>query len=84
MFRFVLIAAVLALAAPCFAGSEANCREFAAAFKKAGKAAGSEPDANTVASMKKDCAKKTDEAVKKQTACLDKAKTDGDLADCFH
>lgn len=84
MIRLVAALAVLILAAPAFAASEANCTDFVEAFKKASKVASGKDLADDDAGFwKKQCLKKTDAEVKKDTACLQKVKAAKDMGPCM-
>ena len=85
MFRIAIIGLVLVTSAPAFAASDAVCKDFVDAMKKASKLAGKEMAADDAAFWMKQCQKpkNIDEEVKKQTACLNKAKTDKDLGACL-
>jgi hypothetical protein len=81
--RLILVLAVLAISVPAFGASEANCKAFVDAMKKASKIAGKEMSSEDADFWKKQCGKKTDEEVTKDTTCLNKAKTDKDVGACM-
>lgn len=73
---------ILSLSAPALAADEAACDRFVAAASDAGKRVGKlYPDA-FLPLLKKGCLKATAEKVAKQTACVQKAKTEADMQGC--
>ncbi len=79
-----LLFAVLLGATPALAADAKACDAFVAAFGKAGKLVnGKDLSSDDAAFWKKQCAKKGDAEVKKDTACLDKAKTKDDVGVCM-
>ena len=79
----VLALIVGGLATPTLAADEKACDAFVAAFGKAGKALGKEMSPEDGDFWKKQCAKKPDPEVKKDTACLQKVRTDADMNKCL-
>jgi hypothetical protein len=81
-----LTLALLLCAAPAFAASPAVCDKFVASFEKAGKVAlKQEMTAESRDFWKQACLKEKekDAAVRKQTKCLDGAKTEAALGACL-
>jgi hypothetical protein len=72
------------LATSAHAADARACDAFVAAFGKAGKlVTGKALAAEDVGFWKKQCAKKADADVKKDTACFEKAKTKDDVGACM-
>ena len=79
-----LMVVLLLGATPAMAADAKACDAFVAAFGKAGKLVdGKELSKEDAAFWKKQCAKKPDAEVKKDTDCLDKAKTKDDVGACM-